>query len=278
MAKSKRKNTQNPQTPLWLVLLVVLLVVGLYFFKDQLYKNRVPEPDLTELNDHRYLLPKGVTGDQTVEHLGYTLSYDEETEQAEWVMYRITDKQLYQGKARRTDNFREDPSVTSGSATLEDYTRSGYDRGHLAPAADFKWSDSAMSSTFYFSNMSPQLPGFNRGIWKELEEKTRDQAKQDHELYVVTGPIFKNATTTIGPNEVTVPTHYFKVLLDIYPPEYKAIGYIFEHEKTKKPLRHFAVSIDSVESFTGIDLFPALPDSVETPLEADFNIHKWITQ
>lgn len=277
MAKRKGKNTQNTQT-IWLLLLIVLLVVGLYFFREQLYKNRIPAVDLSSITTEKQLLPIGISGDQVVEHLGYTLAYDEETEQAEWVMYRLTDKQLYQGKARRTDNFREDPSVTSGSASLADYTRSGYDRGHLAPAGDFKWSDSAMSSTFYLSNMSPQLPGFNRGIWKELEEKTRKQAKQDHEIYVVTGPVFKTTTSTIGPNEVVIPTHYFKVILDIYPPEYKAIGFILEHEKTQKPLRHFAVTVDSVESFTGIDLFPSLPDSVETPLEADFNMLKWTMQ
>lgn len=257
---------------------MVIIAVALYFYKYELQNINIPTADLSSITSEKQLMPKGITGDQIVEHLGYTLAYDEETEQAEWVIYRLTDKQLYQGKARRTDNFREDPLVSSGSASLKDYTRSGYDRGHLAPAADFKWSDSAMSGTFFFSNMSPQLPGFNRGIWKELEEKTRDQAKQDHEIYVVTGPVFKNASSTIGPNKVVVPTHYFKVILDIYPPEYKAIGFILEHEKTQKPLRHFAVSVDSVESFTGIDLFPSLPDSVETPLEADFNMLKWTMQ
>lgn len=277
MAKSKGKNTENTPT-IWVLLFIIIIAVVVYYYKDELQKMNVPVTDLSSITSERQLLPKGISGDQVVKHLGFTLAYDEETEQAEWVMYRLTDKQLYQGKVRRTDNFREDPLVTSGSANLEDYTRSGYDRGHLAPAADFKWSDSAMSSTFYFSNMSPQLPGFNRGIWKELEEKTRDQAMQDHEIYVVTGPIFKNVTSTIGPNEVVIPTHYFKVILDIYPPEYKAIGFILEHEKTQKPLRHFAVTVDSVERFTGIDLFSALPDSVETPLEADFNMLKWTMQ
>ncbi len=250
--------------------------MALYLFRDRL--PQLPGQltgDMTAYANIDAMLPDGQTGDQTVKHLAYTLAYDEETEQAEWIIYRLTSQQVRQGKARRTDDFREDPLVKSGSATLDDYSRTGFDRGHLAPAADFKWSEQAMSESFYFSNMSPQWPGFNRGIWKRLEEQVRDWAVSENDLIVVTGPVFKYATQTVGENKVAVPDYYYKVVMDIHPPRYKAIGFILKHEKSNTPLPLLAVSVDSVESFTGIDLFPALPDDLEEPLESAVNVLNW---
>ena len=118
-------------------------------------------------------LPSQQSNGQIVHHANYTLQYNEEHEQASWVAYRLTSHHLQNPSTKRKDNFRSDPKVKTGSATLSDYKGSGYDRGHLAPAADFKWSSTAMSESFYMSNMSPQVPGFNRGIWKKLESKIR---------------------------------------------------------------------------------------------------------
>ena len=120
-------------------------------------------------------LPAPVAGEQQISHLGYTLSYNEKHEQASWVAYELTAGEL-RGTIARTDNFKADASVTTGSASLADYRGSGFDRGHLAPAADMKWSREVMSESFFMSNMSPQEPGFNRGIWKKLEGKVRDWA------------------------------------------------------------------------------------------------------
>ena len=111
--------------------------------------------------------PKPIIGEQIVNHLGYSLSYNEKNEQASWVAYELTADQV-RGTVKRKDSFRSDPLIKTGSASLSDYKGSGYDRGHLAPAADMKWSTTAMSESFFMSNMSPQLPGFNRGIWKKL--------------------------------------------------------------------------------------------------------------
>ena len=115
------------------------------------------------------LLPTSTTG-QIIKHQYFTLSYSEPHEQAEWVYYKLT-PQLINGTQSRTDNFRTDPMVTSGSAQLNDYKGSGFDRGHLCPAADMKINRDAMSETFYMSNMSPQHPSFNRGIWKKLKQQ-----------------------------------------------------------------------------------------------------------
>jgi len=163
------------------------------------------------------LLPISTTG-QIVKHKYYTLSYSQQNKQAEWVFYLLT-KANSLGAVERGNNFRPDPGVSTGSASLEDYKNSGYDKGHLCPAADMAFDSQAMSETFYLSNMSPQYPSFNRGIWKKLEELVRKWAIQEDSLYVVTGPIFINNKGSIGPDKVTVPGFYYKVLYDPKEPK-----------------------------------------------------------
>ena len=134
---------------------------------------------------------------EIVKHTYYTLAYSEENEQAFWVYYQLTPENI-NGTQARTDDFRPDPAVSTGSASLEDYKYSGYDRGHLCPAADMTQNKTAMSETFFLSNMSPKLSGFNSGIWSTLEGKVREWALQYNKLYVVTGPIFKNNLDTMA--------------------------------------------------------------------------------
>ncbi|MFP4293193.1 MAG: DNA/RNA non-specific endonuclease [Cyclobacteriaceae bacterium] len=219
-------------------------------------------------------LPTSTTN-QIIRHSNFTLSYVETHEQAEWVAYELTDQEVL-GREERSDDFREDPKVNSGSASPKDYYRSGYDRGHLAPAGDMKFSDEAMSESFYMSNMSPQKPAFNRGIWRELEEQVRDWATENGSLYVVTGPIFGKSRKKLGDNKVTVPEAYYKVLLDYTEPEVKAIAFLLPNAGSKEDFMTFAVSIDSVEKVSGLDFFPALPDLQETQLESDFAPDLWL--
>ncbi len=241
-------------------------------------------PQYSDINDYYFTTafdfawPKYDMEEQIVEHEGFTLSYDEKYEQPIWVAYKLTKERLENKVAKRTDNFREDPNISSESATLNDYKKSGYDRGHLAPAADFSYSKESMSSTFYLSNMSPQLPNFNRGIWKILEEQVRSWATQNNELFVVTGPIFQGKPKDkIGRNKVGVPTHYYKVILDIQPPEVKGIGFILEHKKYADPKSFFtyAVSIDKVEEMTGLDFFPNIPNNLEDEIEENLYVNRW---
>ena len=160
---------------------------------------------------------------EMVEHEAYVLGYSESHEQSSWVAYQLTSTEL-QGTYKRRDNFRADPMVESGSAALSDYAKSGFDRGHLAPAADMKWSKLVMSESFFMSNMSPQVPSFNRGIWKKLEGQVRDWALHEGSLLVVTGPILTDdVKQTIGGNLVTVPKRYYKVLLDLEGANQKGI-------------------------------------------------------
>lgn len=219
-------------------------------------------------------IPFTQPADNVISHTGFSLLYNEDHEQACWVAYELTREKAAK-VFERTDKFIPDPKVTTVTANNKDYAGSGYDRGHLAPASDMGWSADAMAQSFYYSNISPQLPGFNRGIWKKLEEKVREWAVENEVIFVVTGPVLKPGLSTIGPNRVSVPEYFYKVILDYHEPGLKGIGFIIPNAKLNVPLQQFAVSIDSVEHFTGIDFFPALPDEAEEPIESTLCLPCW---
>ncbi len=217
-------------------------------------------------------LPSGARG-QIIYNPYFVLSYNEKHEQADWVAYELTAERLNENWVERADEFLPDDRVKNGSAALEDYRNSGYDRGHLAPAADMAFNENAMYYSFLLSNISPQSKNFNKGIWRELEELTRNWAKQNEALYVVSGPILKDPIKgTIGENQVAVPAAYFKVLLDTTEPQLKGVAFIIPNEVSFEPLYKFAVSIDEVEERTGLNFFPNF--EVEA-LERDFNLDLW---
>ena len=227
-------------------------------------------------NQHSGIYLPSVKNGFIVHHDYYSLSYDEKHEQAEWVAYYISRKRLNNKRAKRKDWFEKDPLIKTGSATYKDYKGSGYDKGHMAPAADMAFSVQAMEDCFYMSNMSPQIHNFNGGIWRELEELARDWGRDNDKLYVVTGPIFKDNLGTIGrTNSVTVPGYYYKVLVDIEGAEKKAIGFVIPHAVSNKPLTAFVRTIDDIEEITGIDFFPELDDALEDQLESKVNTGKW---
>lgn len=211
---------------------------------------------------------------EVVQHLGYSLQYAEEHEQAYWIGYQLTKKET-EKRYDRTDKFLVDPLIVSGSASNADYARSGYDRGHLAPAADMGWSNQSMVESFYFSNMSPQVPSFNRGIWKRLEEQVRSWAMEYDSIYVVTGPVLTKDLPTIGPNNVSIPNYYYKVILDNAGKDQKAIGFLMKNAAGSGSLEAFAVSVDRVEKETGIDFFHQLPDEFEEKIEREVCLPCW---
>lgn len=220
--------------------------------------------------------PTSTTG-EVIERLHYTLSYNEEHEQAEWVAYKLTKKSIQAPNVKRTGDFRPDPKVRKASASPRDYYGTGYDRGHMVPAGDMAFNKRAMSETFYMSNMSPQIRNFNGGIWRELEENVRDWAYKFREIYVVTGPVLtKGVRERIGGNKVSVPDYYFKVLLDIAEPEKKAIAFLLPNEVSTRPLATYAVSINEVEELTGIDFFHQfMDDAFEEELESMRDVSLW---
>lgn len=260
---------------------LVLGVLAFFFGSDSLSglfeESETTNEPTAEPDEDIFYLPTGGVG-QVVRHRYYTLSYDEEAEQAEWVAYELTRERLYRPNVERTNDFREDPLVSTGTASWDDYLHSGYDRGHLAPAGDMNFAKSAMSESFFMSNISPQNRAFNGGAWRELEENVRDWARENKKLYVVTGPdLRKPPLGIIGRNtRVSVPAAYFKVLLDLTEPDYKAIGFYMPNEKLEEPLYEFAMSVDMVERVTGLDFFGDLlePD-LEQQLESRFEPDDW---
>jgi endonuclease G len=212
--------------------------------------------------------------EKIVVHHAYTLQYNEEHEQADWVAYQLTKEETNKIYGR-TNKFLPDPKVKTVSAEDEDYKGSGFDRGHLAPAADMGWSETAMEESFYYSNMSPQVQNFNRGIWKKLEELVRTWAIQNEEIYIVTGPVLREGLPSIGPNKVSIPEYYYKVILDDKLPDRKAIALLLPNAASKKPLPSFVVSIDKLEALTGIDFFPKLDKEDEIRMEHEVCISCW---
>ncbi|MBI9107048.1 MAG: DNA/RNA non-specific endonuclease [Spirochaetales bacterium] len=210
-----------------------------------------------------------------IDHNWFVLEYNEQWEQPQWLAYELTREELT-GTTKRIDSFKPDPAIVTGSAELSDYKGSGYDRGHLIPAADLKMSAESMSESFYLSNICPQLPAFNRGIWLELESCVRTWAWEYDSVYIVTGPVIAaGPVETIGENEVAVPPYFFKVILDASGPDKKAIGFFLPNEDCAHPLTKYAVSVDRVEQITGLDFYYQLPDDIETALEAEYDITDW---
>ena len=220
-----------------------------------------------------YLEIPSISDNQIIQHYAFTLSYNEQHEQADWVAYQLTREEAESSEFERTNDFRVDPEIITESAELADYQYSGYDRGHLAPAGDMKWSLTAMSESFFLSNMSPQVDDFNRGKWKNLEAKVRDWASISEILYIVTGGVLTGDLPTIGDNEVSVPEYYYKVILDFE--NEKGIGFIMKNELLEQDLEAYAVTIDSVEEITGIDFFHRLPYDQEIQIEKTLNIEDW---
>ena len=237
-------------------------------------------------------LPAVATGEELIRHSAYSLSFSPKYKQARWVAHIIT-PDVVNGVIFRTNDFRPDSLVKSGSAVEADYfTKTlkpdgtfaynsyGYDRGHLAPSADFRWSKKALSESYYYSNMSPQLADFNRGGWGDLEDVLRGYVYRNtsSQLYVVTGPILEEGLPVIekGLNKLPIPKKYFKVALDLI--NKRAIGFIMPNQLINNPLKSYALTIDQVEKETGLDFFSKLPVALQQTLESSSDTKEWLPE
>lgn len=204
--------------------------------------------------------------EQVVEHKGYTVSYNTTWLIPNWVAYELTDEEVV-GQISRADKFVPDPDIKGRCSTTDDYKGSGYDRGHMAPAGDMKWDDTAMEESFYTTNICPQNHNLNSGDWKELEEQVRDWAIKNEKVYVVCGPIVKKNYATVGANNVAVPDSFYKVVLMYRDCNWRSLGFVFANKSGNKPLDTYAKSVDEVEKLTGLDFFSVLPDYIENEIE-----------
>ena len=258
-------------------LVAILIAVGIYFYEEY-QKDREQEVvfdagKIPKKDTNTYYLPTSTTG-QVVHHGGYSLSYSEPHEQAEWVAYELKKSHLVNTDFKRP-YFEIDEAVKTGAAHWRNYKNSGYDRGHLCPAGDRKYAKALHDETFLTSNISPQKHEFNAGIWNRLEHKVRYWAKKYDGVYVVTGGVFTSNMKTIGSENVAVPNRFYKVLLDNMDGKTKMLAFLLPHKDSNRPLYEYVVSVDEIEKLTGIDFFPQLDDKKEDELEASNSYKGW---
>lgn len=258
-------------------ILTALILIAVYSFN--LYSEKQAQQEVVNTgkkvksNTNEYFLPTSTTG-QVVHHDGYSLSYSELHEQAEWVAYELKKSHLSNTNFKRP-YFEIDNAVKTKAAHWRNYKKSGYDRGHLCPAGDRKYSKAAHDETFLTSNISPQKHNFNAGVWNRLEQKVRYWASKYNGVFVVSGGILKGKMKTIGDEKVAVPNQFYKIVIDNNNGKTKMLAFLMNHEASNLPLYKFVVPVDTIEKLTGIDFFAELDDNIENSLEASGSFKNW---
>lgn len=256
-------------------LLLLACIIGFWLFENfytpDTYSRDMGSVAKTEIED--IYLPSSTTG-AIVEHEHFTLSYNEPFEQSEWVAHMLKREHLTNDDRKRP-YFIEDPKVKSKSADWRNYKGSGFDRGHLCPAGDRRFSKQAYNETFYTSNVSPQDKYFNAGVWNRLEIKIRQWAKKYGKLFVVTGGVLENGLNEIGEEEVDVPRYFYKIVARGEAENLKVIGFLLLGKESTKPLKQFTVSVDKIEKMTGIDFFYRISNDLEVELESKVEASGW---
>lgn len=205
----------------------------------------------------------------------FNVDFNPELHIPNYVSWELTGAEISGEEPR--GNFMRDYTI-DGCPTPKSYTNSGYDRGHMAPAADMKFHPVAMKECFYMTNICPQAKSLNSGAWKRLEEKCRIWAQADSAIIIVCGPVLSpEPDKFIGEDHVAVPKAFFKVICSPYADPPRAIGFIMNNGKVNGGLQAAAVSVDSVEALTGYDFFAPMPDNIENTMEAECRFHFWST-
>lgn len=196
-----------------------------------------------------------------LERKGFTLAYDSRGKIPLWTHEHLTKESLAKNSPRDRHQFQEDPDIyPPHRSTLADYAKSGYDRGHVVPAGDVRYSDEALKESFYLSNICPQNATCNRGIWGQLEKKVRELLATEESLDVITGSLFlphdeadghRYVTyRVIGKSDVAVPTHLFKVIKG----KTKTWAYVIPNGPVTGALEDFKFSLDELERVSGIQI------------------------
>ena len=253
-------------------ILLIIFVAGIALFSSHKEAIVASTPCNLELPELQSSQPEDI-----VKHLGYTVSFNTDWLIPNWVAYELTAEEVA-GVEPRGNNFVPDPMIYQSPST-EDYKNSGYDRGHMAPAADMKWSKQAMEESFYTSNICPQNHNLNAGDWKDLEEHVRAMATKYNHIYIACGPIVSANPKTIGQysyiDRIAVPDAFYKVILRQKGDSWSAIGFMMPNKAGHKPLKTYALSVEDVEMITDINFFVALPDSIEEKIENYYNLNDW---
>jgi endonuclease G len=245
--------------------------------KKEISKKPIEEktivPEVLEADDLTKYLPERKTGDTLITHKFMVISYCRTLKNPEWAVYKLDKERVLSQTNARRRNFEPDPAL-KGTAGSWDYSESGYDRGHIIPAEDMDFNEEAMQESFFMSNISPQLPGFNRGIWKKLENTVRKNAAKRGDLIIITGSIFQDGELSEINNGVAVPSHFFKVLLHEEDQKRSAIAFVLPHAESHSNLSEFAMTVSEAEKICGVNFFHQFKES--TDFEKVLNKEDWI--
>jgi len=221
-------------------------------------------------------LPDYAEDEDVIAYDGFTVSYNHTTLVPNWVAYELLKEELNVVYDNKSSNFSRDPNLKGRQASREDYSRSGWDKGHMAPKADMRWSSATYWQSHYFTNVCPQDHAFNAGDWNSLEQRVRGWARKYGRVWVVCGPIFTtNEYGTIGDAKVQIPDEFYKALLIKDGDDYSAIAYVMPNKGKHHPLKEYACTVDDLEEMIGRDLFPTLDDAVEAKVEGEVNWLYW---
>ncbi|MCH5241048.1 MAG: DNA/RNA non-specific endonuclease [Muribaculaceae bacterium] len=220
-------------------------------------------------------LPDG-TPEQVKEYTGFTLNFNKNNHTANYVSWELMSSETDGSVDRKDYNYWVDSSLEGCLDTDYAYSSTGYERGHLCPAADQKWSVEAMSDCMVMANMSPMLRSLNSGMWSTLENKERVWARRDGKIWIVAGPIYYDSDDKyIGRSQARVPSAYFKAFLYYDNTNPRAIAFVMQNGSNPGDLSAYAMSIDDLEKETGYDFFSALPDDIENAVESSFSFADW---
>lgn len=220
-------------------------------------------------------LPAIKKQDVVLVYNGFIVNYNTSWLIPNWVAYELTAEETA-GDVPRARGFSMDLDYKEKQAMREDYSSTGWDKGHMAPAADMKWSQTAMNESFFLTNICPQNHDLNGKDWHTLEKYVRDWALKFKKIWVVCGPyVYVNTYGTIGERKVVVPDGFFKAVLRYDGKVYYSIAFVFENNGQKQPVWDAVVSVNDVEALIGYDLFTNLNDRIEDIIESQNNWNDW---
>ena len=221
-------------------------------------------------------LPAIKADEQVITHIGYTTSYNSKTLNPNWVAYELTREEV-QGECKGKTSFCWDPDVKGRKSRREDYkNEQNWDKGHMAPRADMKWSVQAFEESYYLSNICPQNHDLNAGDWLKTENLARRMAEKYGNVYIICGPVFTvNRHGTLGENKVWIPDAFFKALLVCVNGKYESIAFYMTNESQKNDLKSYIRTVNDIEKMVRMDFFPALSDSVEETVEGQVDRNVW---
>lgn len=252
----------------------LLFLFNCYFSLEKTNTTELPQGDVL----NKVELPQLNNGqkEQIINHEGFTVSYNVDFRIANWVAYELTAGEVKSREVQRATKFFPDPKVKGATATDDDYRRSGYDRGHLVPAGDMRWSEEGMRASFYFSNICPQNRELNAGLWNDIEKQCRTWATNYGEIIIITGPVIEDNMNRLGKNKVGIPNQFYKVVCSTAKDEFKSIGFLVENKNYEnRSLKQVTVTVDSIERVTGIHFFTSLPIEFQQKMKSTIDRNYW---